>query len=340
MAVLIALMSGALLGGEVSDREDEARGRRGGGEVDLSTPGPGAGASRSASGMASALEAGIDDAHGFDGTAQVAVWVEGWPEPVERGDDLRRRVRLWSLAKPVVAVATLEALDRAGAIPAPEMASAMTAALTRSENCRQRRVVLGLQALSGGPLGAREPVSRTLASGGAMSVTLPGRPAPPDPSCRAYLTSAGRGLPDPFAPTLPYGTARWTVRDAVAFGHALGDATYGRAGERVIDMMREPKARSRELQTPQDFTADVHWGAGRSLTRWRPAYKAGWGGSATGAFSATQLALVDVRGRRVAVVASFQPRVQPARDDPGITQAPAAIEAIFSRVADELGSGG
>lgn len=88
-----------------------------------------------------------------------------------------------------------------------------------------RPVVLGLQALSGGPLGAREPVRRVLESAGAREVVLPRRPAPPETNCRAYLGSSGAGLADPYAPTLLFGTASWTARDAVAFGHALGNGT-------------------------------------------------------------------------------------------------------------------
>lgn len=103
--------------------------------------------------------------------------------------------------------------------------------------------------------------------------------------------------------------------------------------------MRQPKEPSRELQSAGDYTPDPRWGAGRSLIRWRPAYKAGWGGSSTGTFSASQLALIDVRGRRVAIFASFQPHVQPARDDPGETDAPTAIETIFGHVGEELSKG-
>ena len=341
MAVLIAVASGALLTGAASDRGDGAKseGERGR-EVDLSGLEPRNGSPPSSSRLAQALDRGIDEAHRLGGTAQAAVWAEGWPEPVERGDDLRRPMRLWSLAKPVVAVATLDAVRRSGApSPSPELARAMTGALTRSENCRQRRVLLGLQALSGGPLGAREPIRRVLASAGAREVVLPQRPTPPEPTCRAYLGHSGAGLADPYAPTLPFGTARWTARDAVAFGHALGNGSYGDAGGEVIDLMRQAKGRSRELQSAGEYTADVRWGAGRSLARRRPAYKAGWGGSLTGAFSASQLALIDVRGRHVAIFASFQPRVQPPRDDPGATDAPTAIEAIFGHVGEELSSG-
>ena len=341
MAVLIAVAAGALLAGAASDREDEAKPEgESSREVDLSNLEPRNGSPWSSSRLAQALERGIHEAHRLGATAQAAVWVEGWSQPVERGDDLRRPMRLWSLAKPVVAVATLDAVRRSGAQPPPpELGSAMTAALTRSENCRQRRVVLGLQALSGGPLGAREPIRRVLASAGAREVVLPQRPLPPEPSCRAYLGRSGAGLADPYAPTLPFGTARWTARDAIAFGHALGNGRYGDAGSEVIDLMRQPKDRSREMQSPGEYTADVRWGAGRSFTRWRPAYKAGWGGSSTGTFSASQLALIDVRGRRVAIFASFQPRVQPPRDDPGATDAPTAIEAIFGHVGEELSSG-
>ena len=52
------------------------------------------------------------------------------------------------------------------------------------------------------------------------------------------------------------------------------------------------------------------------------------------AFLAGQFAIVNVKGRRVAVAAMFHPNTQPRIDDPGETLAPEALEEIFTVLAD------
>jgi hypothetical protein len=279
--------------------------------------------------LGAALERGVRAAERLGGTAKAAVWVEGWSGPVIRGTNRNERFQMWSVSKPVVAIATLDAARRTGKQPSPELRASVLGALTRSENCRQRRVVLGLQALTGGPQPARRRFQQVLSAAGARDAVVTAQIAAPDPNCIAFLTRTGRGLTHPLGLAVQFGASEWTIRDAVTFAHALGSGTYGEAGRTVEGIMALPKQRSRELRKPDDFTADLRWGAGNALSKWHPAYKAGWGGSATQSFEANQLAIVNVGGRTFELAAAFKPHQQPVLDDPGRTNAPAAFEAIF-----------
>jgi hypothetical protein len=285
--------------------------------------------------VGAALDSGVRAAERLGGTAEAAVWVQGWPQPVHAGD-FRRVTRMWSMSKPVTAVATLEAAAKIGRAPSATLVDAMSRALSRSENCRQRRVVLGLQTIAGGVPAAHADIVDVLSRSGARGARVTEDVGPIAAPCRSYLSSTSAGLADPFGPALLLGVSTWTVDDAVAFAHALAAGVFGSAGDRVIGLMRAPKARSAELEVPSDYTARLDWGAGRALRPWRPAYKAGWGGSADGRFLVGQIAVIDVEGTYIALAAMFHPSVQPAIDDPGSTAGPAAIEAIFGSVASIL----
>ena len=102
--------------------------------------------------------------------------------------------------------------------------------------------------------------------------------------------------------------------------------------------MRTPKLPSREVP-PGELTAPLEWGAGTALAGLEPAYKAGWGGSLNGNFLAGQVATVALPGgNHLSLAVMFHPNRQPSRDDPGITAAPAAIEAVM-RAAREAALG-
>ena len=280
----------------------------------------------------STLRGAVRSAERLGGDAEAAVWLDGWPEPVT-GGNASRRMRLWSLSKPPTAVAVLK---RAGD-PSAALDDAIRAAITRSENCRQRRVVLGLERLTGGAEGARAALGDVFRQAGADGVAISDSTAPADVSCRTYLQAAGRGLPDPLGPALQLGTSEWTVRDGVAFMHALGNGVYGEAGAKVQELMALPKERSRELTSDNDFSAPSDWGAGRAFAGFPGlAYKAGWGGVAQGRFLAAQAGIVPIGDRRAAVMAVFHPSTQPPSDDPGKTQGPKALEDMFRRMALQL----
>lgn len=252
-----------------------------------------------------------------------------------------RWMRMWSMSKVVTAVALLRAKrwgNEAGKPLSPEVTEALQAAITRSENCPQRAIVVELQrSLGDSPARSSHAVAEVVRIAGGRA-----RPssevAPPDPSCVPYLEAQAE-IPHPLAPALLLGTSEWRVTDAARFMQALGEDVYGRAiSRRLLALMREPKAHSREIQ-PGEFTAPLDWGAGRAFAGFDAAYKAGWGGSQEGAFMAGQMALLRLpSGRRAAVTVVFHPAVQPSADDPGLTRAPAAIEAAMRPLARELRS--
>ncbi len=226
-----------------------------------------------------ALERGVAQARDLDGHVQAAVWVDDWPAPIAVGDDLRRPMRMWSLAKPVEAVAALQFASRKRVQLTAGFTLAMERALRRSENCSARRIVLELEQLAGGPAGARVAFAAVLRDAGARAVVASQREgaAVQSAQCAAFLEREGTGLTDRDGEAVLFGTARWTVIDAVRFARALANGTYGPAGAGVLETMAKPKQLSREPGAV--FTADLLWGAGLAFRGYRHAYKAGWGGT-------------------------------------------------------------
>jgi hypothetical protein len=270
--------------------------------------------------------------------------LDSWRRPLvstSEPDGASRWMRMWSMSKIVTMVALLRAKgwgEKSGEPLSGEVKEALRSAITRSENCPQRRIVVELQEATGGTTeGAREAVAATLREAGADG-HVSSEVAGPDPSCVAFLEGQ-RQTPEPLADTVLLGTSTWRVTDAVRFMRALGSGVYGKAlCERVLRLMREPKARSREV-LPGEFTAPVEWGAGTALTGFDPAYKAGWGGTQQGAFLAGQMALLELpAGGRAEVAVMFHPDVQPAEDDPGLTVAPQALELVMSPLDRVLSS--
>jgi hypothetical protein len=280
-----------------------------------------------------ALGPAVSQAHLLGGSVQVAIWVEGWPRPIALGDDLSKPMRMWSMAKPVEAIASMSSAAHDAVQLSAGFAVAMQRALQRSENCSARRMVLELQRLSGGTHGARAAFGAVLRKAGAYPIvaTQEDGPAEQSADCEAFLTRHQSGLRVADSEAVLFGTSLWTVTDAVRFAHALADGTYGTAGTAVLAQMTERKEPSEEPGAT--LTADPQWGAGLAFHGYPVAYKAGWGGSRQGTFLAGQFAVVTVRGSRVAVAAMFHPRSQPQIDDPGETQAPLALNEIFTTVA-------
>ena len=282
--------------------------------------------------MQDTLDAATASADRLGGRTEAAVWVSGWPSPIVSGATAPSR--MWSMAKPIAAIALRRLATTTDITPSVAVEDAIRRAIQRSENCRQRRVVLELQTLAGSPTAAAAAVARVLRDAGA-SATVASATETADPMCTDYLLSAAPGAASPLRPALLLGTSTWTIRDAVAFAHALADGRFGVAGTAVTQLMRHPKLPSEE--TPRgDYSAPLDWGAGRSLQQWNPAYKAGWGGSRQGDFLAGQIAFITFHGTPVALAAIFHPNKQPERDDPGQTEAPAAIETVFQAVAHRL----
>lgn len=280
------------------------------------------------------LQHGVDAAAALGGTAEAAIMLDGWPTPVIASSESHgegRFMRMWSMSKVSTMIAVLRGLGwgrRPGRPISPELDEALHGAITRSENCRQRRVVLELQRLSGGTAAARQALQNVFRDAGA-EVRVGTQIAPPEENCVEYLDTQTE-LAEPLSPALLLGTSTWRVGDAVRLVHALSVGTYGTAiSHEVLGLMRLPKQPSREVK-PGELTAPLNWGAGESLPSGTP-YKAGWGGSLNGNFLAGQIALADLTGiGRAALVAVFHPDEQPSRDDPGITTSPQALDTIFS----------
>jgi len=291
----------------------------------VSTQSPATTSSRGMAAFHGALVEAVEAAKRLHGHVAAAAWVDSWPAPVTAGD-AEKSFRLWSMSKPITAIAARE--TRASLPPA--FTTWMTRALVRSENCPQRQMVVALQAAAGSPAAARRYFLRVLEQANA-SARVDGTAAPPEMSCERYRATIDGTADGDTKRALQLGTAEWTIRDAVSFAHALGARWYDGAGEEVLRVMAEPKERSEEEQ-PDEFTAQVDWGAGRAFAGWSPAYKAGWGGSRHGNFLAGQYAVVSHGGHTIAAAAVFWPAEQPDVDDPGRTDAPQALETIFGAV--------
>ncbi|HEV7615447.1 MAG TPA: hypothetical protein VGO36_04385 [Solirubrobacterales bacterium] len=287
--------------------------------------------------IATALKAGVARAAALGGKVEAAAMLSASRRPLvatsEAGGE-QPYARMWSISKVATMVAVLRLLgwdDRPGRALSPEVESALEGALTRSENCRQRRVVLELQRLAGGIPEAQNALARVFTQVGGEIV--PGTQVEaPESLCVPFLSEQNE-IPEPLAPALLLGTSRWRVTDAVRLAHALAVGAYGEAvSSRVLELMRAPKHPSRESD-PSELTAPVDWGAGAVFFGLIPAYKAGWGGSLNGNFLASQIAVVPVGGgEQLALAVTFHPATQPSRDDPGITAAPAAIETVMKAV--------
>jgi hypothetical protein len=284
--------------------------------------------------LAPRLQRGVTAAAALGGTVEAAIMLDGWRAPLIASSEARgkeRFMRMWSMSKVATMIAVLRGLGwghRPGRPISDELEEALHGAITRSENCRQRRVVLELQRLSGDASAAREALQTVFAEAGAEA-RIGTQIARPEENCLEYLNTQTE-LAEPLAPALLLGTSTWRVGDAARLVHALATDTYGAAiSHEVLRLMRLPKLPSREVRAGE-LTAPLDWGAGESLPMGTP-YKPGWGGSLNGNFLAGQIALADLPGvGRAAVVGVFHPDRQPSRDDPGITEAPQALDAIFS----------
>lgn len=285
------------------------------------------------------LEQGVEAAAALGGDVEAAVMIAGWGDPLVAASEpggASRQMRMWSMSKVVTMIALLrergwgESLGRA---TSPEVDEALHGAIVRSENCRQRRVVLELERFAGGAAGARAALAEVLRDAGAEA-RIGSSVEAPESLCVPYLETQGE-IPDPLAPALLLGTSTWSVGDAVRLMDALASETYGAAlSDRVLDLMRAPKLPSREV-AEGELTAPLAWGAGSAFAGLDTAYKAGWGGVLTGEFMAGQVALTALPdGKWLSVAAMFHPDAQPSRDDPGITAAPQAIELVMGSLLE------
>jgi hypothetical protein len=278
--------------------------------------------------LLSALQDGVEQADALGGEAAAAVWVGGDQAPVLSGPTSTPH-RMWSTSKAVVTIAALKAVNDQ---PDPVLRSAMTDAIRRSDNCAIRRVIVGLQdRLSQGIDGAIAAFEQVLATAGAQIERGP-QQAAPEQACVRYLDGHQGGLPgSDLGVAAEFGTTEWTENDAISFAHALSEGVYGAAGAYLLRLMGLPKQSPLE-EPPPPSAPPLDWGAGAVFpANWRPAWKAGWGGSQDDPphYLAGQIVVLHLGNVPVAATAIFVPRREPPNDNPGITLAPEALEVMF-----------
>jgi hypothetical protein len=296
--------------------------------------------------LRAALAATVRSVIANDGTVQMAVMADWWSRPLTLGTDLSKRMRLWSLSKPVVATALLRERERRGESTA-DLDLYLERALERSDNCAMRELTLDLQDATGGIDGARRAISQTAMLAGA-SVDL--EPAQKDREGSVCLTSGEDDLTPTWAHRLALlvGTSTWTITDAVRFVRGLAIGAPDLVGRpsisaTVLRLMRKPKMNSEE-PLAGTFTVAPDWGAGDAFSNrcWHLAYKAGWGGAQAhipwlGAQIGT-VTLPDIGS--VAFAVAVHPYEQPPDDDPGQTTVPKAIALVLTALRHALEDSG
>lgn len=265
-----------------------------------------------------AIARAVDRRHG--GRAQVAVTRGGQVVAAASSGATTRPFRMWSVGK----VATVVALLERGGTLKPDVRRAITDALVGSGNCAQRQLMVELQRRAGGIEPARRALARVLRRAGARHANLAVGAVSNRTGCRRYL--AGASTPGATGPALQIGTATWRLSDAARFAYALDELP-------VAALLRRAKRHAPDDGVgTSDVTGDLAWGAGVALADLRPAYKAGWGGLG-GALIYEQV--IHVRGAGIAV--TFEPRVEPAHDDPYRTRTPQALRDLLQALRPLLG---
>lgn len=272
------------------------------------------------------LALGTARAAALGAQVRAGAWILGQPQPVFAGDDLNRRMRLWSMSKPFAAIVALRAIK-----PRPAwLEPALEDLIMRSENCPMRELMVELQRRSGSVAAVRSDLAKLFAAGGADDTAIAAEVEPPDPDCRERLERDG--IPLPGTEALLMGISTWRIDDAVRMTHALASGRFGVEGDRLLALMRRPKAASEEIADPGEYTADPAWGAALALGGLDPAYKPGWGGTLQGEFMVGQLVVVPAASPAMAIAVTVHPDLQPDVDDPGRTIGPQAVEAVLRSV--------
>jgi hypothetical protein len=278
-----------------------------------------------------AMSSGVGRVRQLGGEAAAAVWIGGDAQPLLSGPT-RVLHRMWSTSKAVVTIAALEATNDT---PDHVLGSAMTDAIRRSDNCAIRRVIVGLQdRVNKGVAGAVEAFERVLTMAGVGLQRSP-QSGSVEQACVRYLHTHQGGLPGSDLGVAPlFGTAEWSQHDAISFAHSLSEGVYGASGAYLLRLMGLPK--EPPLEEPSPPSAPLPgWGAGAAFpASWKPAWKAGWGGSQDDPphYLATQIVVLHLGATPVAVTAIFVPTTEPPNDNPGITRAPEALEFMFRAV--------
>jgi hypothetical protein len=260
----------------------------------------------------------LDRRHG--GRAQVAVTRGARVVAAASSGPTTRPFRMWSVGKVATAVALLE---RGGTLER-DVRRAIADALVGSGNCAQRQLMVELQRRAGGIEPARRALARVLRRAGVRRANLAVGAVSNRTGCRRYLADAS--TPGVTGPALQIGTATWRLSDAARFAYALDELP-------VAALLRRAKRHAPDDGVNgTDVSGNLGWGAGVALNDLKPAYKAGWGGLGR---ALVYEQVIHVRGVGIAV--TFEPRAQPAHDDPYRTRTPQALRDLLRALRPLLG---
>lgn len=288
---------------------------------------------------------GVEIAQQGGDRAAAVVWPTGWKEPVVVDGKAPTSGQMWSLSKPVTAIAAYDpaVAQSAAGVPSPGLRQGMKDAIRRSDNCGQRRVVLGLQELSGGSQAKAIKAFADMLGKAGATVETGGiqrkQDAAESSDCARYFTEVAplKGI-NGTEPAIQFGTTEWTPLQAANFAHALASGTYGPAGEYVLDLMGQSKLPPR-LDTNKNplVPKNLNWGAGSVFGKaWKPAYKSGWGGKSEQNFAATQIVVLRGVNPSVAIAAVVYPKAPVADEDPEKTTAPEGLTDIFTQIRIQM----
>lgn len=288
---------------------------------------------------------GVEIAERDGDRAAAVVWPTGWNQPVVVPGKAPVSGRMWSLSKPVTAIAAYNAAadQSASGVPSKGLRQGIKDAIRRSDNCGQRRVALGLQELNGGSQAkAIKAFADVLGEAGATVETgaiQRAQDATESSDCARYISDVAP-LPGGKStdPAVQFGTTEWTTVQAATFAHALAGGTYGPAGEYVLGLMGQAKLKPRPDTNKNPLNPkDLNWGAGNAFSpAWRPAYKSGWGGKATQNFATTQIVVLRGVEPSVAIAAVVYPKAPVADEDPEKTTAPEGLTDIFTQIRIQM----
>lgn len=346
VATIVGLFGGLALGDDGAAGDPKAVTFSAGSSA--ATGATGAVLAESAAAHAALLEAttrGVEIAQQGGDRAAAVVWPTGWKKPVIVNGKAPASGQMWSLSKPVTAIAAYDAAvaQSTNDLPSKGLRQGIKDAIRRSDNCGQRRVALGLQELSeGSQTRAIKAFADVLGKAGATVETgaiQRQQDAAESSDCTRYITDVAplNGVKG-TEPAVQFGTTEWTPLQAATFAHALASGTYGPAGEYVLDMMGKPKLLPRRDTSKNPLVPkNLHWGAGSVFgSAWKPAYKSGWGGKSEQNFAAAQIVVLRGVNPSVAIAAVVYPKAAVADEDPEKTTAPEGLTDIFNQIKIQM----
>jgi len=235
----------------------------------------------------------------------VVVWGRGWDAPSDFQGDVVER--LWSLSKPVIALAALRSgVGEGSGRPMVEES------ITRSSNCAARSLVVDLD--GSGPVSKPqegvEAFEEVLGEAGVSLSQGPQVAVPVEDGCAANGYPILRNADREALPL--FGTAEWRSLDAARFMRALGDLAYGEPGRELLRLLGEPKLANEDPGASCDPGRPEPekwiWGIGEAFEGWKTYFKSAWGGGEdeSGPVMFSQMGLVERGDESYALAVSLR----------------------------------